>query len=399
MIIGYTRFKWIFFYVCVAFFFVNTSYACTDISTEEERRLARIALGIELQENNLLAPCISGHYLHDYRNVARSSLDYHAGVDIAVPEGTTAYSIVSGVVRHVDEHRGRLIITNHVDVDNEIVETVYLHLSEVSVKVGHQVFVGKAIGETGSRGLNNNNEWVDNAVGAHLHIEVRPVGRQSNSGLYGDSMLCPNNSCNTNPPTSDTIENVTIDPVRVFSQDLGCAEFYDVPLNHPYCDNIQLAIDSNIIDGYSNGSFGPNKLVNRAEFVKMVSRENNILLQETLEHRFDDLRNVPLNTWYVDYIYTAMDAGFIQGYGGTNSFSPERTINYAEALKISLEASGILNDPNLVEGQEWFTPYINVAANRNIDTLPPGEMINRSFAVNLLCQVSEANDNGGACHE
>ncbi len=46
--------------------------------------------------------------------------------------------------------------------------------------------------------------------------------------------------------------------------------FPDVPLDHPYAAAIEGMADKKIIDGYDNGNFGPNDLVTRQQFAKMI---------------------------------------------------------------------------------------------------------------------------------
>lgn len=88
----------------------------------------------------------------------------HTGQDFAAPVGTAVHAARAGVV--TVEHpswAGNLVRVDHGDG----VETLYAHLSEVTVSPGDRVDAGALIGAVGSEG---------NSTGPHLHFEVRIDG-------------------------------------------------------------------------------------------------------------------------------------------------------------------------------------------------------------------------------
>ncbi|MCG6195010.1 M23 family metallopeptidase [Leptospira sp. FAT2] len=87
---------------------------------------------------------------------------FHGGLDIAAEEGTPVYASADGEVSFSDKKGGygNLIVLNH----RLGYETLYGHLSSISVKPGERVRKGQKIGEVGQTGR---------ATGNHLHFEVR----------------------------------------------------------------------------------------------------------------------------------------------------------------------------------------------------------------------------------
>ncbi|EMF81749.1 peptidase, M23 family [Leptospira weilii serovar Topaz str. LT2116] len=87
---------------------------------------------------------------------------FHGGLDIAAEEGTPVYASADGEVQFSDKKGGygNLIVLGH----KLGYETLYGHLSSISVRPGEKVSKGQKIGEVGQTGR---------ATGNHLHFEVR----------------------------------------------------------------------------------------------------------------------------------------------------------------------------------------------------------------------------------
>jgi len=83
----------------------------------------------------------------------------HNGLDFAAPTGTPIYPIARGTVILADDHymNGKIVMVSH----GHGVVSAYLHLSEISVKVGDKVDGKNIIGKVGATGR---------ASGAHLHL-------------------------------------------------------------------------------------------------------------------------------------------------------------------------------------------------------------------------------------
>lgn len=94
----------------------------------------------------------------------------HRAIDIAAPSGTPIYAADAGYVSHVQWNvwpYGTMVMITH----SNGLETLYAHMSSVSVSVGQSVSKGEQIGGCGSTGR---------STGPHLHFEVRRGGANLN---------------------------------------------------------------------------------------------------------------------------------------------------------------------------------------------------------------------------
>ncbi|WP_309732302.1 M23 family metallopeptidase [Chamaesiphon sp. OTE_75_metabat_556] len=90
---------------------------------------------------------------------------FHSGIDIAAPSGTPVVATATGTVVSAGWNGGygKAIVIQHSDTQ----QTLYGHLSEISVQPGQQIAQGTVIGLVGSTG---------NSTGPHLHFEARSPG-------------------------------------------------------------------------------------------------------------------------------------------------------------------------------------------------------------------------------
>ena len=86
---------------------------------------------------------------------------FHAGVDIAAPEGSPIFASASGTVSHAGENGGYGIMIEIADATQKY---RYGHLSALCVTVGQNVKRGEVIGRVGSTG---------DSTGPHLHFEKK----------------------------------------------------------------------------------------------------------------------------------------------------------------------------------------------------------------------------------
>lgn len=101
------------------------------------------------------------------------SYEMHSGIDFRGPVGTPIYATADGVVVTAKYSGG---YGQHVVVDHGYsYETLYAHLSDMSVQAGDRVQRGDLIGELGSTGRSS---------GQHLHYEVHRQGQPVNPRYY-----------------------------------------------------------------------------------------------------------------------------------------------------------------------------------------------------------------------
>ncbi|MDV6237658.1 M23 family metallopeptidase [Leptospira ellisii] len=99
---------------------------------------------------------------------------FHGGVDIAAEEGTPVYASADGEISFSKQKGG---YGNLIVVDHKLgYQTLYGHLSSMSVRPGEKVRKGQKIGEVGQTGR---------ATGNHLHFEVRRFNQRQRPVFNG----------------------------------------------------------------------------------------------------------------------------------------------------------------------------------------------------------------------
>ncbi|OHD63449.1 MAG: hypothetical protein A2096_16275 [Spirochaetes bacterium GWF1_41_5] len=95
--------------------------------------------------------------------------DFHAGLDLSAPYGSTVYSSRPGrvIFTGIKFGYGKVVFIEH----SAGYTTRYAHLSRIAVRDGQQVKAGHPIGEVGSSGF---------STGNHLHFEIRRYGEALN---------------------------------------------------------------------------------------------------------------------------------------------------------------------------------------------------------------------------
>ncbi len=87
----------------------------------------------------------------------------HLGLDMAAPAGTPVLSALPGIVTLA--HSGMVMTGKTVLIDHGFgISTIYIHMSEITVKLGQMVAGGERIGAIGTTGRSN---------GPHLHFQVQ----------------------------------------------------------------------------------------------------------------------------------------------------------------------------------------------------------------------------------
>ena len=146
------------------------------------------------------------------------------------------------------------------------------------------------------------------------------------------------------------------------------AGFTDVPAVSRYYKAIGYLSAEGIIKGYPDGTFAPDRSVNRAEFLKLVLESSDIIPDTAT---FTGFKDIDESQWYAKYVRKALNEGWVEGYPD-NTFRPENGITKAEGLKIIGKvqdwqvSSKITAAPFTdVPSGAWFTPYIDYAKSRN----------------------------------
>ena len=124
----------------------------------------------------------------------------------------------------------------------------------------------------------------------------------------------------------------------VFAEEVSA--FPDVSTSSVNYEAIEKMKELGYINGYEDGTFKPDKLVTRAEFVKvLVEQKGGVgnIPDGTLTGFYDV--DTYTRHWAYKYIYAGVQSGYINGMGD-GTFMPDATITYEQALAILIRFSG-----------------------------------------------------------
>lgn len=178
------------------------------------------------------------------------------------------------------------------------------------------------------------------------------------------------------------------------STSVVASTFSDVPYSHPYSTSISFLESYKVIDGYDDGTYKPDSLINRAEFLKIALEATKVKLDNEVPTGFTDTDE---SAWYAPYVRKAKTEGWIQGYSD-GTFKPEQEINKVEALKMlgEIQEWDRLTLPEVPETAFkdtyrfiWYSPYVHFAKENDLlfeatDYLYPDQKINRGYMAELV---------------
>lgn len=193
--------------------------------------------------------------------------------------------------------------------------------------------------------------------------------------------------------------------------------FTDVKEGYTYYTALRFLKERNIIQGYQDGSFQPDKDINRAEalvlLLRTFSKEPNDSNRESAnaasseQEKTFHFSDVKEGDWFYDTVKKAFENGIIQGDKDL-LFHPNRAINRAEALKIALLQEN-LPLPTQIQEQPytdvpvdvWFAPYAEVSKIRQIilktrtngGKLMPDVTMSRAEFAELIYRMLQSRNN------
>ena len=159
-------------------------------------------------------------------------------------------------------------------------------------------------------------------------------------------------------------------PLTAFAQQ--AASFSDVPSTHRIYQAVEYLKEKGIISGYSDGTFKPDRKVNRAEAVKIIVAPL-VSAEELALHTSSVFSDVPAAAWYLPYVESARTKfGIIDGPPTKTAFFGEKPVIKAEFLKMLLLAQGVQTNTTYEEitfplatdvtnSNEWFYPHMRFA--------------------------------------
>jgi len=173
-------------------------------------------------------------------------------------------------------------------------------------------------------------------------------------------------------------------------------EFKDVFPSHDSYVAVAYLHQDGTIKGYADGTFGPDKSINRAETLKIILKGSKI--NPTINVKAGIFPDVKSADWFASYVAKAKDLKIVKGDEKTGNFVPTRQVNKAEFLKMLLIANKIdvksaqitKKTPTDIPSDAWFAPYMKYAYERGIISansrglLEPQKFLTRSEVSNMM---------------
>jgi len=148
--------------------------------------------------------------------------------------------------------------------------------------------------------------------------------------------------------------------------------------------------EDKIMKGYPDGCLHPNREVNRAEFVTLITRA--FELPSNIE-KLINFSDVPASAWFAKPIQTAQTSGIIKGDPDGN-FRPADTITFAEAITVINRANKNIETSKEdlpfenISKEAWYYNEFKKALNAGIisanDSINPALPIKRKDAAVLI---------------
>lgn len=159
--------------------------------------------------------------------------------------------------------------------------------------------------------------------------------------------------------------------------------------------SIEAVREASVMTGFADGTFGPDKILNRAEALAILLRVKGIDYQNRELDTPFWFSDVPEDQWYTKIIHNGVHEGWIQGFPD-GSFGPGNPVNKAELATMIQRAFDLQEDENPgyrdVPITAWFAkPVFAVTANgleRNqSEYFNPSESVSRVDAAWIMAEI------------
>lgn len=122
-----------------------------------------------------------------------------------------------------------------------------------------------------------------------------------------------------------------------------------------YEASVEALIELGVVNGYTDGTFQPEKVVTRAEMAKLLVVSAGLEPAADVAKGATRFSDVAGSHWASGYVNVAAEYGYIVGYPD-GTFAPDKTVTYAEAVTMALR---VLGYRTVVESKgTWPTNYI-----------------------------------------
>jgi hypothetical protein len=164
----------------------------------------------------------------------------------------------------------------------------------------------------------------------------------------------------------------------IFPANTFAASFPDVAENTVNYNAVEYLKQKQVISGYPDGTFQPDKKINRAEALKILMLASATPTDSQLAISFPDVSE---SEWYYKYLQKAVELKIFEGYPD-GTFKAANNINIAESLKVVLLTFKEIPDTTLtadpypdVLKTDWYAAYADYCKTKQfIEPLDDGKL-------------------------
>ncbi|EFK94891.1 Cellulosome-anchoring protein precursor [sediment metagenome] len=190
-----------------------------------------------------------------------------------------------------------------------------------------------------------------------------------------------------------------ISVIFLFSFNVTAQSFSDVSENNQYYSAIESLKNLGIVMGFADGTFKPENPVTRAEALKMVLKSAEIDSPETTN--LPDFSDVLAGEWYIKFLVKALELNIINGNpDGTfaparmvNKAEFLKMLLMAFKIDLSKHQNPVDIISSDVKVGDWFLPYFSYAKTVGIiyptldNRLEPGKYLNRGETAEIIYRL------------
>jgi len=143
------------------------------------------------------------------------------------------------------------------------------------------------------------------------------------------------------------------------------ASFNDVHWSHLHNSAIENLYTTNIVSGYSDGTFKPEKNISRAEMLKILVEAKFLNSDQSSLDAFSNqncFSDSSSQDWFNKYLCWAKNEGWVNGFDGGLNFKPNKSVTLVEALKLALVSSNI----EYPQTDRWYKGVVNKSSELNL---------------------------------
>lgn len=159
--------------------------------------------------------------------------------------------------------------------------------------------------------------------------------------------------------------------------------------------------DHGIVGGFPDGTFQKDRLVNRAEMAKFITKADPTC-DVDLRNEKSQFTDVLAGEWYVPYVNASELCEIVTGYPD-GTFRPDKPVNTVEMLAMLSRAGGfslptkVTNSYSDVEQDVWYSDYVGVAQEKTFfpertpSILEPSRSLTRGEVAYVLYLILSIN--------